>query len=180
MISKPEKDVLIEHALENVKHFRVAVKVGSTFDDLRMKVIELFLERLKNMLQAEFNEPWRVEHDFNSEGGFSPYQQFHVSKWNERRIALESQTRQASRFAIGIWKEEGTSSPTDLKEALDKALGHGSSNKYWDWCKWVDSEYTDWRDDSLLVRMYEGDSRLMDYFSEYFVAIKTVAEVKIH
>ncbi|MFB3906267.1 MAG: hypothetical protein ACE15E_22720 [Acidobacteriota bacterium] len=185
-----QNEILLQYALENHKNFEVAIGLAYLRDEMRKRVISESLVRLTGVLQKEFGEGWELENG----GSREPLARWWVLSarkvmWDPRfSIALCPENNGARGFIIGVRGNPGYSYPNQtpiklepepenaqtVKRTLDEKYRPASQSEWWAWYHFLDGEYRDWDNASVLVQIYSGIS--IEKISTQFRRIREVAE----
>jgi len=60
MISRSERDVILDHALRDEENLEIALKIGAGYSDLLGRVIARFLEAVERELAPRLGEAWTI------------------------------------------------------------------------------------------------------------------------
>lgn len=178
MISMGTKDVILDFVLEREENLRMALLLGSVYDDLRIKIIAAFAEDLGKELKKSLGQGWTVDVAPLMREPLARFTGFSVAKttWSDRYgIWVEAQKQGAREFVMGVWKKPEANGIDDLKDLLDQHYGYGKSNQYWVWWQYVEDRYRNWDDEEVLTEMWFQRRSVIDYFRERIMKIGDLA-----
>ncbi len=64
MISRQERHLILKHALATEDNLAIALKIGSSFDEIRSRIISDFAAGLEGQLRTVLGQSWSVVNDF--------------------------------------------------------------------------------------------------------------------
>ncbi|MBI1745611.1 MAG: hypothetical protein HYR55_03380 [Acidobacteria bacterium] len=181
MIESSEREIVIEHALENENNLDIALDIAFAYTELRRRIIVAFLEKLELFVRQQLDESQWNLHSKLRANPFEHYAGFFVTKkaWREQyRVELSSEKYGATYLIIGIAKQAETlRSIESLKQTLDTQIRQGRASTWWDWYHQLENPYGDWDNKEALVKMYDGTA--VEDLGAYFLRIVTVAAPEI-
>lgn len=168
-----ERKMIVAHALENKENLKMALDVGSVYDDLRKQLITGFSTQLKECLESHLDmTEWKCIDDGAVENPLGPPNNnslgFAKESWNGE-YGIGIQPEKQGTIICGVYCGEQNSGGfpiKDLEERLLKRTGKmGSSDTYWIWRHTLNN-------DDLLIKMYTGEA-----VTEFAELIKEIIEV---
>ena len=168
MAMRNERDIILDHALENKENLEIALDVGSVYDDLRRLISEAFYRDLQRCLEKHLDlSQWEFITLF---GGSS----FGCAKksWGQRYIVGMTlyDDAQAKTICFGVLgaKKKSSKGIAGLKKAIDTQTMKGKSDPYWEW-------YCDlkpyWDPEKTLVEMKYNRDAIKEKLCESLVKI---------
>lgn len=176
-----ERDIMLNHILENEKNLEIALDIISADSDLRQRItnnfrekLQVFLKNKKELTESQFKWQFEWEGDFQEVLGVRSK----AEDLPEVRIWITGP--KTDRLFIGIYVE--SLEPLSkkwylLKSKLEDKLEQGGDrkNQHWIW-KTRDWEYTDWTDKDTLIKMHIETDCVVEEIGEYFLEIVIKAE----
>jgi len=177
MTSRDERTLIVDFAFRNENNLKIALKVGSAFNEIRRRIITNFLKDLEIALKLD-NE-WEIMNNFNK-SKLNDCTFFIAKKvWGKKyQIGIHGKSG-ATDFIFGICKNPNIAEhlgSEKLKE-LDIRYGPGRISEWWAWYKSVDEPYRNWDNEEVLMNMFEKEQRdiVVSRFRDYIWGIKEIA-----
>jgi hypothetical protein len=178
MISKVEVQLIIEHALKNEDHLRIALAI--VYDcaiELRRKIISDFLVTLETRLREVFPD-WHLENNFR-DNVFTQYVGMYLSRNNwakAYKVGFEAQQSMTKGFIIGFKKPEIAPAILggQLKKRMNEQYRAGRSSEWWEWNQWMADGHANWDSPETLIRLHQKDEAV-SYFVDHLSWIATIA-----
>jgi hypothetical protein len=175
-MSPEERELVLQQSLANEDNVRIALLIGTTFEELRFRIIRGFADSLSNRLRERFGPAWRVRNGIGVDG----YLQKSESLWASRHFGIERVTvslrydKSPERMYYAVLKEEPRSSSTinwvRVKHELDRRFAVGQANETCHWMSYVDHAYRNWYDVEILPKLWKKAEAVI-YFSNRLSAI---------
>lgn len=177
MTESSEREIILEHALENENNLKMTLDIAFVYPDLRRRIIVAFLEKLDRFVRQQLDESqWNLNSELHA-NPFKKYAGFFVAKkaWAERyQVRLSAEKSGARYMIIGVAKEAETlPSIEGLKQELDTQIRQATASSWWDWYHQLEHPYGDWDNKDALIKMYDGAA--VDALGNYFIRIVSVA-----
>ena len=191
-----ERNLILDHALENKKNLEIALDINSAFNgDLHGQIITGFLHKLEKFVlhklsQRHDGSQWEVNNKTLLDSPLPQYADFSFGRksWGPRcGVGLQLQPPKDNedrvrKVIIGVWKPEDDLWPSELEERLrnelNRRLGRNvnRSTKGWPWYFYLnDDPYANWNGKDALIKLYNGHEAV-EYFGQYLVDIIEGAE----
>ncbi len=167
MTLRSERDVILDHALQNEENLEVALKIGAAYGDLCSRLIMDFLRAVERGLSARLGKGWKVEMAdpnqfanrwalFLKAGYLGHPGQFEVLLCGDES-GYPKQVYLAARSTGGQELHER------VKAAIDENAGKGSRTPYSIWYRYIDKAYSNWGSEDTTLLLYRK-GELVDHF----------------
>jgi hypothetical protein len=145
---------ILKHAFESPERLRIALLVGSAYEEIRRRLIELRMAELQSRLGTQLGTGW----EGRVEGGFCYWRRTAWPRQLEFGFGRDSE-EQGYYLFLNRWQSSGKGSRIErgLREALDKALalGPGDADSECSW--WNLDESHDWCGIDVLEQLATSD-----------------------
>jgi hypothetical protein len=178
MGSAGEREIILKYVFQDGDNLRIALQIGSAFDDIRKKIIGDFLGELEKALRASLDDEWVINNALR-EDIFGRYKPLGISKksWGgDYSIKFEAQNYFARRFYMGVSKDNKIP-PIDggkLKKMLDEKYRPGLASDTWEWYVYLEGDFLNWDNEAVLMQMYKKDEAV-SYLTQNILKIKDVS-----
>lgn len=160
--------IIIDYATKGATNLAMSIRVSQVFDDIKRKVITTFLSGLTKELQGKYKpDSWKIESapdPLETYAGLS----IRKEKWAGKYwVGIEAGSPGARNLSIGVCKGvEIKSTVPGLKAALDKNVGYGKQNDWWEWLRNLDKPYNNWDGEEGLCKLLIVGDAVDDFLAK--------------
>ncbi len=184
-----ERNVIVEHALENKENLKTTLDICFIFDELREQIIREFLKELKECLKKHLDSPeyeyirkWPDEGQWEDECSLlKKYEFFGFRKrsWRPRcHIGIEQQPK--GDIVYGVRKERGFQEDIpDLRETIDDKTGmSGKKSDWWEWYIEWKGRYGNWKTKEALINIkYEEEEAVKEIVNKLIILLRVAGPI---
>ncbi|MBX9680423.1 MAG: hypothetical protein K2X38_16820 [Gemmataceae bacterium] len=171
-----EREFVIKHALECEENLSLALSVGDAYDDLRSRLIDLFLAELSSIVSRKVLPGWTVK---GASGPFAATKKLSHAvavcfdhQTGELQVVLAGQEGRLPKQMLfwipkdicGLEEDE----QAIVRQSVDAAVGTGT--RYIDsiWCRYLSEPYSPWGSPSSILHIYRK-AEWLEFFSTYLL-----------
>lgn len=178
MGSTGEREIILKYVFQDGDNLRIALQIGSAFDDIRKKIIGDFLGELEKALRASLDDEWVINNALGEDifGRCKPLGIFKKSWGGDYSIGFEAEYYFARRFYMGVSKDNKIA-PIDggkLKKMLDEKYRPGLASDTWEWSVYLEGDFLNWDNEAVLMQMYKKDEAV-SYLTKNILKIKEIS-----
>jgi hypothetical protein len=184
-MSPGEREIILEQSLSTERNVRVALLMGTAFDDLRCRIISQFAACLSARIRERFGASWRVANGIGVDG----YLQKGQSLWAAHRVGSERicvrlmYDTTPEKMYYSIFNEESASPTTinweRIKKELDARFAVGQITPACHWRSLVDHPYRNWYYLDTLLKLWKKDEAAT-YFTNRLAVIMGIVASVVH
>ncbi len=189
-----ETEIIMEHVFKNKENLEVALDIISITQEIRERIIQSFLGKLKKVICEELDmSPWVWKTGLCDKPYEANYRNFGVSREfdvlnDSVYIVIQNQAKDLSNFYIGVnggnpkCNAKFHASMKYLNRKLNKTLGKGNgSNSWWIWYQSLKKpsdnwDYTDWNNKDTLIKMHIKTDCVVENIGNRLLEIIEVAK----
>ncbi len=177
MTLQSERQAVIGHALRSPENLRLALVVGSAYNDLKAEIVKSFASCLGKKLEADLGASWHVRLDDlrKVECGIAICKESWAGKF-EIRLAADKSDAQDIYFGVKNLIEHTQGSDRELYRTLNDGVRSGKWSPSWEWYAYAESQYRNWNTTEVLLLLYRRDPVLVDTLVAELLQIAKVAE----
>lgn len=179
MFSEEERKIFIEHSMQDENNLKISINAALSFDHLREKIIQRFIESVEDSLLKELNklsDEWEMNNSIK-DNIFDHWRGIFVYKrtWDKQyQVGFSSEKYGAKGFIIGVIKNnEKVPNIDGLFEKLNNEYRQGSQSNSWNWYQWLEHPYQNWDNEEVLIKMYHSEAT--GFFTKHVLSIIHIA-----
>ena len=186
MAARSEREVIIDHTLQDEDKLEIAIKVGAAYDDLRGRVILDFLDTVHSELAPRLGSLWKVSVARDPRRFIEKWARFLAADYHGNPVHCRIEVgADEPGYPKMVWL--GAGSPTapelheSMKNVIDEEYAKGRPGELHSWWRYLDKAYANWGDEEttlLLYRKVEAVNYLVDNLVQLARAVeKSLAAV---